>query len=367
MKLYAYCTPDVPKHEGYLKIGETHGNVETRVKQQGHEHNVTNEIVWSDVVISDRIGIDKIIHRYLKEQGFHVQQFDATGKDTEWVKCTVGDIIKAFAVIKQRLYDEEKQREEVGHQFYLEIRNWFYWVTQENERIDGDYALRLVVRLLFCFFLREKNELVPKELLDSNILKNLKSNEEYSYSNGILRNLFFHCLNTPQGGRKYENEKLLIDKKTIKEWFSTIPFLNGGLFNELDKDDIPVGNDYFFSEKKVRLLTELGEKCDVYGLITIFQNINTNSPWMTCLTRRNTAKPLTRNSSAKCLNHFCRVLMRTVKRIAAKSRVVSIRRVKLSITWSTRRWMHIWKIITTYFNAKSSIPLAEVVRFLVRR
>ena len=269
MKLYAFHTPEIAKHAGYLKIGETHGNVETRVKQQGHEHNVKNEIVWSDVVISDRIGIDKIIHRYFKEQGFHVQQFDATGKDTEWVKCTVGDIIKAFAVIKQRLYDEEKQREEVGHQFYLEIRNWFYWVTQENERIDGDYALRLVVRLLFCFFLREKNELVPKELLDSNILKNLKSNEEYSYSNGILRNLFFHCLNTPQGGRKYENEKLLIDKKTIKEWFSTIPFLNGGLFNELDKDDIPVGNDYFFSEKKVRLLTELGEKCDVYGLITI--------------------------------------------------------------------------------------------------
>jgi len=266
MKLYAFITPDIAKHAGCLKIGETHGNVEERVKQQGHELNVENEIVWTDAVITERIGIDKMIHRYLKEQGFHVQQF-GTGRDTEWVKCTLADLEKAFAVVKQRLYDEEKQREEIGKQFYLEIRNWFYWTTQENKKIDNDYALRLVVRLLFCFFLREKNELVPKELLDANITAHLKNDEEYSYYNGILRNLFFHCLNTP-GERKYENEKLLV-AQNIKKWFTVIPFLNGGLFDEHDKDDIPIGNDYFFSERKERTLTELDRTCDVYGIITI--------------------------------------------------------------------------------------------------
>ncbi|MCL2306497.1 MAG: GIY-YIG nuclease family protein, partial [Planctomycetaceae bacterium] len=143
MKLYAYCTPGIPQHDGYLKIGETNSNITERVKQQGHELNVEKIVVWTDAVIADRIGIDKILRRYLKEQGFQVQQF-GTGWDAEWVECTVGDIIKAFAVIKQRLYDAEKQREEVGKQFYLEIRNWFYWVTQENEKIDGDYAMRLV-------------------------------------------------------------------------------------------------------------------------------------------------------------------------------------------------------------------------------
>jgi len=268
MKLYAFSTPEIEKHTGYLKIGETNGNIAERVKQQGHELNVEKMVVWSDAVITDRIGIDKIIRRYLKEQGFQIQQF-GTGWDAEWVECTVGDVKKAFEIIKQRLYEEEKQRAEVGNQFYLEIRNWFYWTTQENEKIDADYALRLVVRLLFCFFLREKNELVPKELLNSDILKHLKSNEEFSYYNGILRNLFFHCLNTPQNERKYESEKLLVDKKKIKEWFLTTPFLNGGIFDEHDKDDIPIGNDYFFSERKKRLLTELGEICDVYGIITI--------------------------------------------------------------------------------------------------
>ena len=211
MKLYAFVTPEIVKHAGYLKIGETHGNVEERVKQQGHELNVENEIVWTDAVITERINIDKILHRFLKEQGFHVQQFDDTGRDTEWVQCTVSDIKRAFEIIKRKIYDEEKHREEVGKRFYFEIRNWFYWTTQENQNIDAEYALRLVIRLLFCFFLQEKNELVPKELLDANITIRLKSDEEYSYYKGILYNLFFHCLNTP-GKREYKNEKLLVDK-----------------------------------------------------------------------------------------------------------------------------------------------------------
>jgi len=34
MKFYAYCTPDVPKHEGYLKIGEIHRSTDKRIGQQ---------------------------------------------------------------------------------------------------------------------------------------------------------------------------------------------------------------------------------------------------------------------------------------------------------------------------------------------
>ena len=267
MKLYAYHTPDIPKHDGYLKIGETNGSVEERVKQQGRELDIEKNVAWQDAVITERTSIDKRLRRFLKEQGFQVRQF-GTGHDTEWVKCTVGDIERAFEIVKRQIYDEEKQREEVGNQFYLEIRNWFYWTTQDNHSIDADYALRLVIRLLFCFFLREKNELVPKELLDQSIEKYLKSDEEHSYYKGILRNLFFHSINTPDN-RKYENEKLLVDKKNIRGWFSAIPFLNGGLFDVHEKDDIPIGNDYFFSQKKTRHLTELGETCDVYGVVTI--------------------------------------------------------------------------------------------------
>jgi hypothetical protein len=114
MKLYAYTTPDIPKNAGYLKIGETTGDIEKRVQQQIHEQNIEKNIVWQDAVITERSGIDKMLHHYLKEQGFHVQQFLESGKDTELVKCTVADVIKAFEVIKERLYQDELKRQTLG-------------------------------------------------------------------------------------------------------------------------------------------------------------------------------------------------------------------------------------------------------------
>jgi len=269
MKLYAYSAPDIPKHAGYLKIGETHRATDKRINQQGGQVNVEKIPEWQDAIATERTGIDRLFRHFLRDKyGFHIQPNVSGRGESEWVQCTVEDIKEAFPKFKELFFQEQKERQIVSDKFYKEIRNWFYWTTQENNKINADYALRLVVRLLFCFFLREKNELVPKELLDPSIITRLKSNEEYSYYNGILRNLFFHCLNTPDE-RKYEKENFLVDKKNIKGWFSIIPFLNGGLFDEHDKDDISIGNDYFFSEKKVRLLTELDETCDVYGIVTI--------------------------------------------------------------------------------------------------
>ncbi|MDR0704827.1 MAG: GIY-YIG nuclease family protein, partial [Planctomycetaceae bacterium] len=106
MKLYAFTTSEISKHNGYLKIGETNGDIDKRVEQECHELNVQKEIVWRDAVITERSHIDKMIHRYLVNQGFPIQQFDVTSKDTEWIKCTVTDIEKAFAVVKQQLYND---------------------------------------------------------------------------------------------------------------------------------------------------------------------------------------------------------------------------------------------------------------------
>ncbi|MCL2305637.1 MAG: Eco57I restriction-modification methylase domain-containing protein [Planctomycetaceae bacterium] len=271
MKLYAFETPEIEKHKGYLKIGETHGSIEERVKQQGYELNVKKEIVWNDAVYTDRSGIDKRLHRHLVQQGFLIQKFDETGNETEWVKCTVADLERAFEKVKQQIYDEEKRREEVGNQFYLEIRNWYYWANgPEGRQTNPDAPLRLIVRLLFCCFLQEK-ELVPKELFDEHFLKeHLRENEEYRYHNAVLRNLFFHCLNTPITERQdVEYKKLIKNVRRIKEQFDKIPFLNGGIFNEHDGDEVPLNDDYFFSELRTRHLPELGGNYQVAGLIRI--------------------------------------------------------------------------------------------------
>ena len=274
MKLYAFCTPEIAKHEGYLKIGETHGSVEQRVKLQGHELNVDKDIVWQDAVYTERIGIDKMVHRRLVKHGFEIQRFDETGQDTEWVKCTVADIVRAFADVKEQLYQDELKRQELCDKFYLEIRNWYFWSIRTDAdplfTTDPEASLRLIVRLLFCYFLHE-NELVPKELFDEQFVReNLKANEEYRYYNAILRNLFFHCLNaTMTDRREIEHKKLIKNLGRVKEQFDKIPFLNGGLFNEQEGDDIPWSHHYFFSEPHTRRIRGLDGNYKVAGLIRI--------------------------------------------------------------------------------------------------
>ncbi|MCL2347508.1 MAG: N-6 DNA methylase [Planctomycetaceae bacterium] len=268
MKLYAFCTPDIAKHDGYLKIGETHGDVDQRVRQQGHELNVENKIVWHNAVITERRGIDKMVHRYLVVQGFDIQQFDETGQDTEWVKCTVADLEKAFAAVREQLYQDEIKRRELGDKFYCEIRNWYYWTNPMLP--DSDAALRIIVRLLFCRFLQEKG-LIPQELFQESFLReHLKENEEYRYYNAVLRNLFFHCLNTPIHERgDVEHKNLIKNPRLVKEQFSKIPFLNGGLFDKHEGDDFQLSHRYFFSEEETHNIPEMGGKFKVSGIIRI--------------------------------------------------------------------------------------------------
>jgi methylase of polypeptide subunit release factors len=271
MKLYAFTTPEITKHNGYLKIGETNGDIDKRVDQECHALNVTKEIVWRDFVITQRSHIDKMIHHHLVNQGFQIQQFDKTSRDTEWIKCTIADVENAFNTVKQQLLNNEIQRQTLCDKFYLEIRNWYFWsITAINNSISHDYVLRIVIRLLLCFFLKEK-QLMPNELFDENFIKeNLKENEEFRYYNAILYNLFFRCLNTPIKERNnIEHKKLIKNIHNIKKQLQKIPFLNGGLFHELNDDNFPLNDDYFFSESRTRHLPELGGDCKVAGIIRI--------------------------------------------------------------------------------------------------
>ena len=269
MKLYAFITPDIPKNADYLKIGETNGSVEKRIKEQGHTLNSQSIEVWRDSIITEQTHIDKRIHAYLREQGFDNPKYPDTGEYTELVKCSVDELKKAFEVIKQQIYQEEKQRQEVGNQFYLELRNWFYWTSAVAP--SPDYTLRIIVRLLLCFFFQEKG-LVPKELFDENWLKdNLKADTNRFY-NGILRNLFFHCLNTPMKGRtNFEHSRIFKNVSKVKEQLQKIPLLNGGLFNEHTGDDVPLSDGHFFSPPLLLILPALDDKksYQVEGLINI--------------------------------------------------------------------------------------------------
>ncbi|MDR2170070.1 MAG: hypothetical protein LBP59_08010, partial [Planctomycetaceae bacterium] len=170
--------------------------------------------------------------------------------------------------VKKRPRQIEIQRQELCDKFYLELRNWYFWTTEKSR--NPDYSLRLIIRLLLCFFLQDKG-LVPKELFDENFInKNLQSGEEYRYYNAILRNLFFNCLNTPIKERtEFEHKKLIKNIRNIKDQFNKVPFLNGGLFYEIEGDEFPLSNDYFFSELQTRHILELDGDYKGAGIIRI--------------------------------------------------------------------------------------------------
>jgi len=101
-----------------------------------------------------------------------------------------------------------------------------YGVTEENK--FSEFTVRLIGRIVFCWFLKEKKSnnnipLIPDDLLSINAIK---ENENYYHT--VLEPLFFEILNTDQKNRK--------DKFGKKEIYKKIPYLNGGLFSPHDDD-----------------------------------------------------------------------------------------------------------------------------------
>ena len=100
--------------------------------------------------------------------------------------------------------------------------------SQSSEsQINMEFGVRLIGRIIFCWFLREKKSteglsLMPKELLSFDATSN---NSNYYHS--ILEPIFFEVLNKEHRGRREDY---------AGEPFSHIPYLNGGLFSPHEDD-----------------------------------------------------------------------------------------------------------------------------------
>jgi len=217
--------------------------------------------------------------------------------------------------------------EPVTKQFYGEIQNWYfcalkylkenpYLPDKKSEEALATFLIRLITRIIFIWFLKEK-QLVPEKLFDKEELKKIVKDFETSsgtnYYNAILQNLFFATLNSKSEERgwaknqgypinvsnygiktlyRYE-DMFLINEDEVLELFKDIPFLNGGLFDCLDKDDVggnvidgfsrnpknraKVPDFLFFQSKETKVdLTSygLGSNRPVRGLIEILKSYN---------------------------------------------------------------------------------------------
>ncbi|MCA9371697.1 Eco57I restriction-modification methylase domain-containing protein [Candidatus Woesebacteria bacterium] len=99
--------------------------------------------------------------------------------------------------------------------------------VSSKSRVNSEFAVRLIGRIIFCWFLREKRSeagvsLMPQELLS---LEAISTHPEYYHS--VLEPIFFEVLNQPVRSRK---------DPYYDEPYSLIPYLNGGLFSPHEDD-----------------------------------------------------------------------------------------------------------------------------------
>jgi adenine-specific DNA-methyltransferase len=229
---------------------------------------------------------------------------------------------------------------ELNKRFYRELSNWYFWAInnvsfpndidddKDDTVFNSESIIRLLTRLIFIWFIKEKN-LIPDKIFDgkevSKLIKGFNTKDSTVYYRAILQNLFFATLNQKIEERVFatdgtfeQNKKnygiknlyryssdFVISKDEVIQLFERVPFLNGGLFDCLDSEDkngvvmyldgfsrnpkkqAQVPDELFFSqEKTIDLSTVYDDKRKkneiVKGLFEIFNHykftITENTP-----------------------------------------------------------------------------------------
>ena len=201
-------------------------------------------------------------------------------------QCGYHTPVSRFAMLQRSEVTFETLRdafsvEALTKEFYEKLYNWYLWAIDpktgvtfpnkiETDKDDRENInrkmIRLITRMLFVWFIKQKN-LVPNNLFDIDYLKtilrdfNPQSCDQGVYYNAILQNLFFATLNQEIPDRAFSRgafqgksasftiKNLYRDsehrswfvfpeaekERKVMELFQSVPYLNGGLFDCLDK------------------------------------------------------------------------------------------------------------------------------------
>lgn len=180
--------------------------------------------------------------------------------------------------------------------FYQELSDWYAWAIKvisfpnditkhtDDKLHNHEGAIRLITRLIFVWFLKER-KLIPWQFFDQEYIANhlikgfnphkianlFGKSEASVYYRAILQNLFFAMLNCPitkEGStelteRRFKDNRSQFDDNKLMRYRDefndpdeflrlaneTVPFLNGGLFDCLDEKRTGMYYDGF-SERK---------------------------------------------------------------------------------------------------------------------
>ena len=158
--------------------------------------------------------------------------------------------------------------EVVNNEFYREIAK-LYDELVGTDKVQGSmkypeegerkyqFAVRLIGRIVFCWFLKEKHSDNGIPLVSSSLLSK-KALDENNYYNKTLAPLFFETLNLPIS-KRYDRFK--------EADFKNVPYLNGGLFAAQEDDyykfdehlSLAVSDEVSIPDKWLQKLFELLE------------------------------------------------------------------------------------------------------------
>lgn len=98
--IYAYELVDVASHKGYLKVGYTERDVDTRVAEQMHTSAVPYKIILrASAMRSDgSCFTDHDVHAVLKKKGY--MQLNAGDDRNEWFKCDLNAVKAAIIAVR---------------------------------------------------------------------------------------------------------------------------------------------------------------------------------------------------------------------------------------------------------------------------
>ena len=152
--------------------------------------------------------------------------------------------------------------EELNRRFYGDLFRWFeravgeanFPADQAKALPPEEHVIRLITRLMFVWFIKEKKLIAEGLFIEERIAELLKDYDRDagdSYYRAVLQNLFFATLNTEIDRRgfskgsnathrdfsryRYENE--MSDPDQLLALFAQTPFINGGLFDCLDSEE----------------------------------------------------------------------------------------------------------------------------------
>ena len=129
--IYAYTTPEIARHNGWVKIGYTEQEVSKRLDQQTHTADVLYNLEWKGNAIFDdgsgELFKDKDFHSYLRKLGY-----DNNGQN-EWFKIHVPDSKMRFQEFRENRGILQKLDDVIPYKLR----------TEQEEAVDRAYKYSL--------------------------------------------------------------------------------------------------------------------------------------------------------------------------------------------------------------------------------